>query len=290
MSIKIQSEVWEHSKHRGSALLLLLALADNCGDESRSAWPSTDYLAKKTRLSNRAIHRLISELEASGELAVQRNRGRNRPNRYYIGHYSEDVGDMTGCWHPVPEDVGDIPFSENVSNCHILSEETDTSDEFVAEVKPDNSCTENVTFEEEILTNGAVKGDTPATSNHKEPSEPSVEPSGVTTWFSLLEEIPGWKTTFERAEQWRIDNHISEEVAKVIAYEILDKRKFSDDPQRNKWAIFRNWSEKRQRDVDAGIRTVSSTPPVNKTPVLSGAVDMEAFKREIESRQTGDDF
>ena len=267
MSIKIQSEVWEHSKHRGSALLLLLALADNCGDESRSAWPSTDYLAKKTRLSNRAIHRLISELEESGELAVQRNRGRNRTNRYHIRQYSE-----------------------NVSDCHILSEETDTSDEFVAELKPDNSCTENVTLEEEILTNGAVKGDTPATSNHKEPSEPSVEPSGVTTWFSLLEEIPGWKTTFERAEQWRIDNGISEEVAKVIAYEILDKRKFSDDPQRNKWAIFRNWSEKRQRDVDAGIRTVSSTPPVNKTPVLSGAVDMEAFKREIESRQTGDDF
>jgi hypothetical protein len=37
MSIAIQIRVWQESQHKGAALLLLLAIADCCNDEGRTA-------------------------------------------------------------------------------------------------------------------------------------------------------------------------------------------------------------------------------------------------------------
>lgn len=69
MSIRVMTRVWEHSGHKGSNLLLMLALADNANDDG-IAWPGQKYLADKIRMSERTVRRLVGELVESGELEV----------------------------------------------------------------------------------------------------------------------------------------------------------------------------------------------------------------------------
>jgi len=67
MSIKIMTEVWEHSQMKGSLLLLLLAIADFANDDG-IAYPGTPTLAKKIRMSERQVKRLRQKLYDAGEL------------------------------------------------------------------------------------------------------------------------------------------------------------------------------------------------------------------------------
>jgi hypothetical protein len=171
VSIEIQTEVWRYSKSKGSQRLLLIAIADNCNTESRTAWPTTAYLANKTLLTQRSIHRLVAELEELGELEIYRNRGRNRSNLYRIPRF-----DAT---------QDDIAVEENVTSFHILDEPLYVSDEFVPEIKCDilSDQSEILSDQSEILSGSNLKScqiesEISATSNHKEPSiEPSLEPS-----------------------------------------------------------------------------------------------------------------
>jgi hypothetical protein len=75
MSVKVLARVWEHSQQKGTALLLALAIADYCNDEAW-AWPSIASLRRKTRLrSDRTVQTLLRELEAAGEIAIERGAG-----------------------------------------------------------------------------------------------------------------------------------------------------------------------------------------------------------------------
>jgi hypothetical protein len=67
MSIKVMTTVWDHSRMKGSALLLLLAISDFADDEGY-AFPGTEILAKKIRMSERQVIRLRQTLYDSGEL------------------------------------------------------------------------------------------------------------------------------------------------------------------------------------------------------------------------------
>jgi hypothetical protein len=69
MSMRMMTQVWERSQHKGSELLLMLAIADNANDQGL-AYPSAKTLAKKTRLSNRQVQRLIRVVTRSRELEV----------------------------------------------------------------------------------------------------------------------------------------------------------------------------------------------------------------------------
>jgi hypothetical protein len=93
------TEVWENSQHSGTALLLLLAIADYSNDERRIAWPSYETLAKKCRCSKRRVISLMAVLEASGELIIQRQTGRGKTNTYMVKRF-----------HPLPE-KGEAQFT-----------------------------------------------------------------------------------------------------------------------------------------------------------------------------------
>lgn len=84
MSIKAISKVWETSKQKGSALLLLLAIADYAKDDGKDAWPSLQTLAKKTRMGRRNVIKLVQKLEEAGELKVRREKGPNGVNFYDV--------------------------------------------------------------------------------------------------------------------------------------------------------------------------------------------------------------
>jgi Helix-turn-helix domain len=83
MSMRIMTQVWERSQHKGSELLLMLAIADNANDQGL-AYPSTKTLAKKTRLSNRQVQRLIRVVTRSRELEVSVGIGPRGCNEYRI--------------------------------------------------------------------------------------------------------------------------------------------------------------------------------------------------------------
>lgn len=81
MSIKCMTRVWENSSEKGSALLLLLAIAD-CAHDDGYAWPGIQYLAKKTRLSKGSVIRLTKRLEECGDLFVIHSR--RKGNKYIV--------------------------------------------------------------------------------------------------------------------------------------------------------------------------------------------------------------
>lgn len=83
MSIKVMSKVWDSSQQKGSALLMLLALAD-FANEDGYCWPSIGTLAHKSRMSERETQRIIKKLEQDCEIYVQRNAGRTKSSKYLI--------------------------------------------------------------------------------------------------------------------------------------------------------------------------------------------------------------
>jgi hypothetical protein len=83
MSMRMMTQVWERSEHKGSELLLMLAIADNANDQG-IAYPSTKTLAKKTRLDHRHTRRLLRILERSGELTISIGTGPHGCNEYRI--------------------------------------------------------------------------------------------------------------------------------------------------------------------------------------------------------------
>lgn len=76
--------VWEHSRSKLSARLVLLAIADHANGDGLDAYPSTVQLMRKTGLSERAVQKAVAELVELGELHVSAGGGRGNTNRYRV--------------------------------------------------------------------------------------------------------------------------------------------------------------------------------------------------------------
>lgn len=68
MAVQIMTDVWEHSKARGTRLLVLLAIADAADRQSRQAYPGLRLLAHYARITRRQTLAHIEALIAAGEL------------------------------------------------------------------------------------------------------------------------------------------------------------------------------------------------------------------------------
>ena len=77
------ARVWAHSKHGGTELLLMLAIADFADDDG-NAYPAVGTLAEKCRMSSRNANHLLATLRESGELEIRLNEGPRGTNRYRI--------------------------------------------------------------------------------------------------------------------------------------------------------------------------------------------------------------
>lgn len=83
MSVRTMARVWAESKHSGTELLMLLAIADFSDDDGR-AYPSVAGLAEKCRMKPRNANYILAALQASGELRVRLNQGPKGKNLYQI--------------------------------------------------------------------------------------------------------------------------------------------------------------------------------------------------------------
>jgi hypothetical protein len=92
MSNKALDYVFTHSKTKGSARVLMLAIADMANDDGE-CYPGRANLAKKVNVSERQLSNLVRDCEVMGELRVyQRSHSAedHRTNKYYIvGLYDE---------------------------------------------------------------------------------------------------------------------------------------------------------------------------------------------------------
>ena len=83
MSIKIMSAVWERAPVDGGSLLVLLAMADFANDNG-ICWPSVPSLARKSRLSERQVQRVLRDLEDSKLIMTDLGTGPHGVNTYKV--------------------------------------------------------------------------------------------------------------------------------------------------------------------------------------------------------------
>lgn len=83
MSTATSRRVWEESKQSGSALLILLSMADRSDDDGY-CWPGMEDIAQRARINKRHAQRLVSAIENDGELYAERSSGRGRTSQYIV--------------------------------------------------------------------------------------------------------------------------------------------------------------------------------------------------------------
>ena len=83
MSIATSNRVWTLSPQSGSALIVLLALADRSDDDGY-CWPGMEDIATRARIDKRQAQRIIAKIEEDGELYVDRSYGRGRTSQYIV--------------------------------------------------------------------------------------------------------------------------------------------------------------------------------------------------------------
>jgi hypothetical protein len=110
MSIRAIEHVWQHSKMRGTHLLMMLAIANYAQDNMAGAFPSYATLAKRCRVSRRTAMRVAAECATAGEIRIRHN-GPNGSNFYDItvsAGVRNDTPLVTQLCHP-PSDTAMSP-------------------------------------------------------------------------------------------------------------------------------------------------------------------------------------
>jgi hypothetical protein len=86
MSWQLVRHVFENSRAKPIARLVLLNLAERVNESGGIAWPSRETIARECGLSIRGTHQLLRYLRQIGEIDFTdgKNGGRGRSNRYSI--------------------------------------------------------------------------------------------------------------------------------------------------------------------------------------------------------------
>ena len=80
MSFRLMADVLARSRAPAPARLVAVAIADRVNGAGL-AWCSVSDLAERTGLCEWAVRRALKRLEATGELAIERRRGRTHRYR-----------------------------------------------------------------------------------------------------------------------------------------------------------------------------------------------------------------
>jgi len=120
------ARVWEKSRHKGSDLLMMLAIADFADDDGR-AYPAVPTLAAKCRTTPRHTNRILAGLRASGELEIRVNEGPRGTNLYRVALDSIAPEGMTSTSPLTP--TSPLTRRSAPPDAHVPKPLTPTSDE-----------------------------------------------------------------------------------------------------------------------------------------------------------------
>jgi len=105
MAINWIEGVWANSKHSGSDLILLLALADSADRDTGSCYPGLKKLAQMTRTSIRNVQYRLKVLRDSGEVEVRYQRSPYGTNLFVLNRsLLGDEAQFTPMNHTSPGD------------------------------------------------------------------------------------------------------------------------------------------------------------------------------------------
>ena len=146
MSVRLTQNIWQHSRAHGTALVVLLAIADYANADGL-AWPSTSVLAARARLSERQTRRCLATLVEMGELSVEPDAAGTGARRYRITCPGPDLplppeprtqNPEPGSPHPVTDDPN--PVTDDLSSMtearSSMTGETVIHDRAYKEVEP----------------------------------------------------------------------------------------------------------------------------------------------------------
>lgn len=133
MSIEAMTLVLNHSRATGRAKLVLIGIANHQGDQG--AWPSIETLARYANASERSVIRDIQDLEALGELIVERNaapiRGQYRPNLYWVNVQPAGVTDLsTGVTDSTSGVTGQVVRGDTVVTLNVINPKENRKEEY----------------------------------------------------------------------------------------------------------------------------------------------------------------
>lgn len=195
MSVKHMSRIWDSAPVEGTALLMLLAIADHANDDGQ-CWPRMERLAQKCRVSLRQARRLINQLQEQGHIETRRGGGRGNYNMIQL---KEDIGVPVSTAKPDT----DVPVSAGKPDTHVplLHPQTRTS---MSPFRPKSARKEDIPSHARVEPNALTTTtttttttafpDTPSTTKPAKRPE-SSEPRDLThqqKYFALVCSIVGW--------------------------------------------------------------------------------------------------
>lgn len=173
MSVEVSRAVWRYSRSKGTARLVMLAIADNAHDDG-IAWPGVPLLIEKANASDKAVRDGVKAAVDLGELEVRKaRRGRSFINVYRV--VVGRIGRVEVEYSRLPFELVE-PFSHPVDS-------TGSTDEFTRRIPPGDSASQQA---DSTISPGGFDHGHPAdssgdaSSSTSEPSEdPSEEPSAA---------------------------------------------------------------------------------------------------------------
>lgn len=110
MSLDAQDWVWEHSTSKGTARLVLLAIADKASGPECSAYAGTTLLVKRAHAARSSVVVAVDKLVESGELQVIDGRTGPRGETWYrlpkaVGHRREGGPKSGPVRNPDPSEI-----------------------------------------------------------------------------------------------------------------------------------------------------------------------------------------
>jgi hypothetical protein len=101
----MRPDEWYDPELKATKMVIMLALADHSNSDGIS-YPGVTSLAKKARISERQLQKILRQLEASGDLRVEYNEGKKTSsgttNCYYLVKYRVKLGLERGVTHDTP--------------------------------------------------------------------------------------------------------------------------------------------------------------------------------------------
>jgi hypothetical protein len=110
VSLDAQDWVWEHSASKGTARLVLLAIADKASGPECSAYAGTTLLVKRAHAARSSVVVAVDKLVAAGELAVIKGKLGPRGETWYclpkaVGHRREGGPKSGPVRNPDPSEI-----------------------------------------------------------------------------------------------------------------------------------------------------------------------------------------
>lgn len=217
MSISAIDRVWRYSQQSGTALLVLLALAD-WADDWGYCYPGHATTARKARTTERNVYLLINKLAEAGEIRIVRKGSGGRYQRetsvyqVTVGMSEEEIAESES-QSPIAREVLSTPekFSpENISPEKFSPEKSCNALKVLINRQLTAAVNLNQKQQQLNLTDGSPEKFSPEKfSGDESNTENQCIPEGIRKkltelgWRGPLEDVEAaWREDPERVRQW----------------------------------------------------------------------------------------